>query len=54
LEQAEIAFRQGDLAGARSYLKKAHPVFSRPGADEYQKQELEKLEAAVSGHLVRK
>jgi serine/threonine protein kinase/DNA-binding winged helix-turn-helix (wHTH) protein len=47
LSQAEIAYRQGDYAAARKYMQSAAPVFSRAGAEPYQKLALETLAAAI-------
>jgi ATP/maltotriose-dependent transcriptional regulator MalT len=47
LAQAEIAYRQGDLASARKLLEAARPAFSRADAEVYQKQALEKLSAKL-------
>jgi DNA-binding winged helix-turn-helix (wHTH) protein/serine/threonine protein kinase len=50
LEQAEIAYREGDYKSAKNYLEKARPIFSRPTAEAYQKQALETLSAALEKH----
>jgi ATP/maltotriose-dependent transcriptional regulator MalT len=47
LAQAEIAYRQGDMEGARKYLSAAAPVFSKADAEPYQKHALETLAAAL-------
>ena len=47
LAQAEIAYRQGDLDAARKHLDAAMPVFSKPDAEVYQKQAMEKLAASL-------
>lgn len=43
LARAEIAYRRGDMAGARKQLEPAIPVFSRPDAEPYQKHKMETL-----------
>jgi serine/threonine protein kinase/DNA-binding winged helix-turn-helix (wHTH) protein len=48
LAQAEIAYRQGDYDAARRHLELSAPVFSKPGAEPYQKQSVEKLTAGLS------
>jgi eukaryotic-like serine/threonine-protein kinase len=52
LSQAEIAYRQGDYAAARTYLQTARPVFSKPDAEAYQKHAMETLTAALEKSVV--
>jgi eukaryotic-like serine/threonine-protein kinase len=47
LAQAEIAFRRANYDAARSYVQTATPVFTRKGAEPYQKRALESLTAAL-------
>jgi DNA-binding winged helix-turn-helix (wHTH) protein/serine/threonine protein kinase len=47
LAQAEIAYRQGDLAGARKHLETAAPVFQKADAEPYQRRALDELRASV-------
>ncbi|HEY7392085.1 MAG TPA: tetratricopeptide repeat protein [Bryobacteraceae bacterium] len=47
LTRAELAFRRGDYPTARKYLQAAAPVFSRPNAEAYQRNELETLRAKM-------
>jgi tetratricopeptide (TPR) repeat protein len=47
LKQAEIALRRHDFATARKYIASAKPVFSRPGAEPYQKHALDALESQL-------
>ncbi|HMG85526.1 MAG TPA: tetratricopeptide repeat protein [Terracidiphilus sp.] len=43
LLQAQIAYRHGDYKGAESYVHDVTPVFTRPNAEQYQRQSLESL-----------
>lgn len=45
--EAKIAYRRHDYDSARKHLAVAVPVFSRPDAEPYQRQALEKLRAAL-------
>jgi len=47
LARAEIAYRRGDMAGARKQLEPAIAVFSRPDAEPYQKHKLETLMSSL-------
>jgi ATP/maltotriose-dependent transcriptional regulator MalT len=47
LSLAEIAYRQGDYAGAGRYLHSAAPAFSKLGAEAYQRRAVETLSAAL-------
>jgi ATP/maltotriose-dependent transcriptional regulator MalT len=47
LAQAEIAYRRSDYDIARAYLNKITPVFTRRGAEAYQKRIFENLRAAL-------
>jgi serine/threonine protein kinase/DNA-binding winged helix-turn-helix (wHTH) protein len=47
LARAEIAYREGDVPAARKYLESAGPVFSRPGAEPYQRRAMENLAASM-------
>jgi eukaryotic-like serine/threonine-protein kinase len=51
LAQAEIAVRQGHFAEAKKYVDAVRPVFSRPGAEEYQKRKLDNLSAQINAHV---
>jgi ATP/maltotriose-dependent transcriptional regulator MalT len=54
LAQGEIAYRQGDYAAARKYVRTAAPVFSRADAEPYQKHTLESLTTALDKRLPAK
>jgi hypothetical protein len=43
LARADIAYRRGDISGARKQLEPAIPVFSRADAEPYQKHKMETL-----------
>ncbi len=43
LLQAHIAYRRGDYKDAESYVHDVTPVFTRPNAEQYQRQSLESL-----------
>jgi eukaryotic-like serine/threonine-protein kinase len=47
LAQAEIAYHHSDYDIARAYLNKVTPVFTRKGAEAYQKRTFENLSAAL-------
>jgi eukaryotic-like serine/threonine-protein kinase len=47
LAQAEIAYRRKDFATARQLLQQASAVFSKPGAEPYQRHAVEVLAAAL-------
>jgi ATP/maltotriose-dependent transcriptional regulator MalT len=47
LAQAEISYRRGNYAAARTYLQTATPVFARKGAEPYQKRAVESLKTAL-------
>jgi serine/threonine protein kinase/DNA-binding winged helix-turn-helix (wHTH) protein len=47
LLQAEIAYRRGDYKDAESYVHDVTPVFTRPNAEQYQRQSLEALVSAL-------
>ncbi len=42
--EARLAFDRGQYAAARQWADKAHPYFNGPGADAYEKQQLERIE----------
>jgi serine/threonine protein kinase/DNA-binding winged helix-turn-helix (wHTH) protein len=48
LSKAEIAYRKKDYAAARQLLDSAAPVFSKPDAEVFQKQTLQRLLTAVA------
>jgi eukaryotic-like serine/threonine-protein kinase len=54
LAQAEIAYRRGDYEAARGYVQTVTPVYTRKGAEAYQKHALEVLTAALDRPSPRK
>jgi hypothetical protein len=50
LAQAEIAAKRGNWGAAREFLDAARPAFSKPDAEEYQRQKLQSLSAGIASH----
>lgn len=51
LARADIDYRKGDYAAARTDIQPAIPVFSRADAEPFQKHKLERLLAGIDQHL---
>jgi hypothetical protein len=48
LLQAQIAYRRGDYKSAQSYVHDVTAVFTRPNAEQYQRQSLEALASKLN------